>query len=341
MSSKAKPARNESFGDWPIPLGLFACLVIFYGVAATFFPVVQDDAYYYSWGKRLSLGYFDHPPGVAWLSALSTPFDTRALNGRFGAILISSLGLWSFFSLCRKCRFPNRQLFLAACILGAGNAAALICGFLTTPDAIIMFAWTLALHEAAAALLGSPKRWLSAGVFVGIGLLGKYTMLLIGPVFLTTLWIGARQQLLTKWPYLGGLLALLVFSPNLIWNQQNHWITWKFQLRHGLALEHSELVVGELPAAKKPDEGSSELALARLFSPPETEMPIEPFFDQEWGESQEFGGFNRALGFLKELTNAQSLPKRLSEFLLGQLALWGALLIVLLARGWAGGGGGA
>ena len=33
----------------------------------------------------------------------------------------------------------------------------------------------------------------------------------------------------SPWPYLGAGLALLIFSPNLVWQSQHHWETFAFQ----------------------------------------------------------------------------------------------------------------
>ena len=328
MDHKANGKTHEGIHSLRIPIGLMLVLTFFYLIAAYFFPIVQDEAYYYNWGKNLALGYFDHPPAVAWLSSFSQLFGAHFLHGRTGTVLVASLSLFLMFRLYRLCCFPSEKKFHTACVLGACNAAAIICGFLTTPDAIIMFAWILALHEAASAMLGKPWRWLTAGAAVGLGLLGKYTMLLIGPIFLTSLVFSSRKQLSTKWPYLGGFVALLVFAPNLIWNQQNAWLTWNFQLKHGLAQHRSDLVSGHLPGAEKPEEGSPEMQLADLFSPLPKQARSQIVL---YGEpSEKLEAIDKLLGKVKGLSKADSVSKRLSEFFSGQIALWGALLFVLI-----------
>lgn len=328
MDHKVSQKKQEGIHSLKIPINLLLFFTLFYCSAAYLFPIVQDEAYYHNWSKELAFGYFDHPPAVAWLSSISRFFGPQFLHGRLGAVLLGSMSLWIMFRLYRLCCLPCKNRFHTACILGAGNAAAIICGFLSTPDAIIMFAWILALHEAATAMLGSPRRWLSAGAAVGLGLLGKYTMLLMGPVFLTALVIGNKRQLSTKWPYLGGFVALLVFSPNLIWNQQNDWLTWKFQLKHGLAQHRSHLVSGQLPSAQKPKPSGPEFELADLFSP----LPMLASNKISlYSDSQvKLETIDKLLGKVKGLSKADSVSKRLSEFLSGQLALWGALLLVLI-----------
>ena len=40
---------------------------------------------------------------------------------------------------------------------------------------------------------------------------------------------GKEFWLATPWPFLAGLVALIVFSPVLIWNAQHHWVSFVFQ----------------------------------------------------------------------------------------------------------------
>ncbi|NRA43742.1 MAG: glycosyltransferase family 39 protein [Oligoflexales bacterium] len=326
MDHKIDTKFHEGINTVKFPGRLLLGFALFYGLAANFFPIVQDEAYYYNWGKHLALGYFDHPPAVAWVSWFSQLFGPHFLHGRFATILMGVISLGFMFRLYRLCSFPKKEQFYTACILGAGNAGALVCGFLTTPDAIIMFAWTLALHEAAVAMLGAPKRWLSAGAAVGLGLLGKYTMLLIGPVFLSSLVFAGKRQLGTRWPYLGGLIALLVFSPNLLWNHQNDWLTWRFQLKHGLAQQRAQLVAGQLPSAQKATEGSPEMELASLFASVQSEDKDSKPAD----EQKKLGPFDKLLAKVKLLSKGDSVFKRFSEFISGQLVFWGALLFVFI-----------
>jgi hypothetical protein len=52
-------------------------------------------------------------------------------------------------------------------------------------------------------------------------------------VLLGALLIADPRALRGRWPYLGGLLALLVFLPNILWNADNDWLTMRFQFGHG------------------------------------------------------------------------------------------------------------
>src|SRR6185437_7183543 len=55
--------------------------------------------------------------------------------------------------------------------------------------------------------------------------------LFFGPVIL--IWLLAvpelRRWLRSPWPYLGGLVALAIVSPVLIWNAEHHWVSFAKQ----------------------------------------------------------------------------------------------------------------
>jgi hypothetical protein len=264
-------------------------------------PVTQDEAYYYHWARALAWGYFDHPPGVAVLGLGTLLAPASAFAARLGAVLaglLTLLVLWRFYTALGLQRGNG---LLLALVLAAGTLPGLIAGVITTPDTVLTLCWALALHEALVALRGERRRWLSAGVATGLGLLGKYSMAVIGPVFLWAMLAADRRALATPWPYLGGLLALLVFSPHVLWNAQHDWISLRFQLGHGLATELGsfDLAAEGLPAAV----GSQS------YTPPGS----------------------------GPLTTLDRLGQ-FASFLGSQLAFWGLLVLPLGAALWARGG---
>lgn len=212
----------------------FALISLWRLGAAWLLPVTQDEAYYIDWASRLDWGYFDHPPGVALLAIGSWLAPASAVAGRLGNLLAATLTLWVLIRFYRACGLTPRQQFLAL-VVTAATFGGLISGVLATPDTPLALAWALALHEALAALRGDRRRWVTAGLATGLGLLGKYGMALIGPVFLWAILWADPRALRTPWPYLGALAALLVFAPNLVWNAQNDWLALRFQFGHGFS----------------------------------------------------------------------------------------------------------
>jgi hypothetical protein len=70
---------------------------------------------------------------------------------------------------------------------------------------------------------GNTKLWIWFGILAGFGLENKYSMLIFGAgIILGLLLTGERRTLASRWLWVGGALALVIFLPNLVWNIHRH-----------------------------------------------------------------------------------------------------------------------
>jgi hypothetical protein len=81
------------------------------------------------------------------------------------------------------------------------------------------------LCVCTALLRGRPRWWLGAGVAAGLGLENEYLITtLIGALVIGLLLTSAHRRVFaTPWPWLGGLIALVIWAPNLAWQFANGW----------------------------------------------------------------------------------------------------------------------
>ncbi len=91
--------------------------------------------------------------------------------------------------------------------------------------------WWVAICYLMARLINSenPRYWLGIGVFIGLGMLTKYSMgfyviAIAAGVLLTGRW----RWLKSPWLWGGAGIAFLIFLPNLIWLVQNNFIHLEF-----------------------------------------------------------------------------------------------------------------
>jgi len=87
------------------------------------------------------------------------------------------------------------------------------------------------LHET-----GKGYFWYLLGIITGLSLLTKYTAVLLYPsIFLFTALVPSMRIWFRKKEfYLAFFVSLLMFLPVIIWNYENHWASFAFQLAHGL-----------------------------------------------------------------------------------------------------------
>jgi 4-amino-4-deoxy-L-arabinose transferase-like glycosyltransferase len=260
----------------PQPLVLFAIVVTLRLVLAFLVPIFQDETYYLAWATAPDLGYFDHPPAIAWIAATGMLSWGSVLAARLGTMLVAALAFPFVSGLLARAGIYERRARLAGLLLFSFNFFGFGVGILTTPDVALITAWCAALHEGATALTGQRHRWIGAGIAVGLGLLSKYSMMLIAPVFFWALWRGDRKGLRTPWPWLGGLVAVLLFAPHIVWNAHNQWVPIRFQLAHGFKGRFDESVglTTRLPWAQPP--GEQELFYGRWLSSGAPRLDVKP-----------------------------------------------------------------
>jgi len=190
-----------------------------------------DEMYYWSYTQHPALSYLDHPPLTAWLIWLGAAlFDEHAFGVRAPTLLLAPAAIVFAYFFTRDLYDKTRGLIGA--MLVAVVPAWLATGFLMTPDAAATTAWLAALFFLQRALLQNRHgSWLYAGIALGLGALAKYTVALLAPAILAFMVVHppARAHLRCWQPWAGGCIALLLFSPVLIWNLQHDWASFAFQ----------------------------------------------------------------------------------------------------------------
>ena len=229
----ADMARNASFmrpdeptrrtWRWMAPLGLFmSCLLLLavwrYQLTSSL-PLSVDEAYYVAWSKSLDWGYWTKPPLIAWAIGLA-----RALLGESpGAVRAITLLAFTFTStvlmlLAYRMSGSVRGACLAA-LLFATLPLSAFYGVAATTDGLLLACWSAAMLCLWLALEGKKWAWPLLGLAFGMGLLAKYNMLVFGlSALLVLLHPSWRRHWKTAGPYLALGVALLVFSPNVVWN---------------------------------------------------------------------------------------------------------------------------
>ena len=106
-----------------------------------------------------------------------------------------------------------------------------------TIDNIMIVFWIMTTYLFLKGLKEDKKGFLLlSGVTFGLGLMSKYTMILLpASMFLYLIFSPDHRSLLKrKEPYLSFLIGLIIFSPVIFWNAQNDWLSFKYQFTKGL-----------------------------------------------------------------------------------------------------------
>jgi hypothetical protein len=195
----------------------------------------NDEVYYRLYADPLQWNYFDHPPMVGWLIRLTT-FNLQIDTGftiRLGAILCGAASTWLVYR-CGERLLNEYTGFLAALLYTANIYGSIIAGTFILPDSPQMVFWNAALlllikiTETKYFTKKTAKNILWFGFITGLGMLCK-----IHTVFL---WLGFglyvllyNRQWLKHWSmYAAAAVTILLFTPVLLWNVQNEFITFNY-----------------------------------------------------------------------------------------------------------------
>lgn len=209
-----------------------------------------DESYMVTAGRVLSLGYFDHPPASWWLSwAAAHLFGTEAPWAvRLPFILLFALSqvlIWQITCLV----VDKRAGFWAVVALNLSPVFGLTTGSWVLPDgpldAALLGATLCLLH----ALMPVPRRqalgwWLGTGLCAGLALFSKYSAILTiaGAILFLLISCPHRGWFLRPEPYIAAALALVIFSPVLIWNATHGWASFAFQADRAVGVRFRPLM---------------------------------------------------------------------------------------------------
>ena len=196
--------------------------------------LMEQEAYYWNYANHFALSYLDHPPMAATLIWLGTAlFGTNEFGVR-----IAGFFCWfitAYFSYRLSSKLFCRSAALGALLLVAWLPFYFGAGLIITPDAPLLAAWSALLYFLYRALIDAENgSWIGVGVSLGLGMISKYTIVLLGPAILCFMLFDrqARGWFLRLGPYLAILIAVIIFLPVIIWNYQHEWASFLFQGEH-------------------------------------------------------------------------------------------------------------
>jgi 4-amino-4-deoxy-L-arabinose transferase-like glycosyltransferase len=232
-SSIDSPRSRSTRGALLVAVFVITSMTILRIVYAGALDLRTDEAYYWTWSKELQLCFLDHPPVIAWFIRLGTAvFGDTNLGVRFAGILAMGASQLLLADIVRRVTHDIRAVILAVLLPEAALYYGLLMAKVAPDIAAIPFA--LAMIWALVRLVESDdcRWWLAAGLFGGLALLSKFTVLMLLPAVAAFLLVPdwRSRWLISPYPLCGALIALAVFSPVLIWNAEHDWASFRFQL---------------------------------------------------------------------------------------------------------------
>ena len=223
-TERAVTPRRPGFAGWPV-LGIAAALAGLLVALSGRYGYHRDELYFLACGRHLAGGYPDQPPLVPLLARLMSSLDATSLvllrlpSALASAALVIVTGL-----LARELGGERAAQVLAAASIAVASVV-LGAGHLLSTTTFALPVWAgLCWLVVRILRTGDDRLWLAVGVLAGVGLLVSDLVVFLMFAVVTGLAIaGPRRPLRSGWLYAGGLLALVIWLPYLVWQAQHGW----------------------------------------------------------------------------------------------------------------------
>ena len=243
MSSDATPLAGQRQSRREIValqllVGLFLALRLYFDLTADLFG---DEAYYWMWGLRPGLSYFDHPPLNAWLLHLVSLLTGWAPIGPRLLTWLTLAGVLAIFANWTRRLAPGEPAlwFWRSAAIYLASPMFFGMTMIAYNDHLLVALCLLAIHCFAVFVdrteTGTARsiRWLYlAAAVLGLAVLSKYNGVFVGLGFAATLALRRhlRPLLRTPHPWLAALLGLAMQTPVIWWNATQRLASFRYHL---------------------------------------------------------------------------------------------------------------
>ena len=217
----------------PLLLALTAFVLHAIANLLGFYDFFRDEFYYIACADHLAWGYVDHPPlsiVMLWTSRLlfgDSLFAIRLLPAIAHAAIVLLTGF-----LTRELGGGTKSQFTASFAVLTAPIYFVLGDFYSMNSFEPLFWMGAALALIRLLKTGNQKLWLVFGLLAGLGVQNKHSMVFFGVAIVVGLVAGVhRRQILSKWLWFGGALAVLLALPNIVWQAINDWPTLEFSRR--------------------------------------------------------------------------------------------------------------
>lgn len=140
--------------------------------------LLVEETYYWNYSQHLAFSYLDHPPMVALLIKLTTTLlGTNEFAVRAGGLLCWVIMTYFTYALSE---LIHKGCGVLSVLLISILPFFFLQSFFMTPDMPLLACWSALLYCLYRALVREEGLfWYAAGLFLGLGMLSKYTILLL------------------------------------------------------------------------------------------------------------------------------------------------------------------
>jgi len=219
-----------SLSDTTVLLGLALCGALLHILLNGQYGFHRDELDILMNARQLAWGYVAYPPFTPFIARIGLELFGNSLQGlrvfsAFGQGMVMLLA-----GLMARDMGGKRPAQVSAALAAYIAPVALTAGTLLQYMSFDFLWWVVvAFFTVRLLATGDPRWWLGIGAGLGLGMMNKFTIVfwvvgLVAAVLITPM----RSYLKSKWLWMGAVLALVIYLPNLFWQIQHQFISLDF-----------------------------------------------------------------------------------------------------------------
>jgi hypothetical protein len=231
---------TKSKKEWWIILGFAILKLAIHFLTNTNYELHRDAFLYYTLGEHPAWGYVSVPSFIAILSKVSIfLFGNTVFALRLFPALVGSLSVIVIGKMVKELNGGKWAIFIAL-IAFIFSPAFLRSNTLFQPVSFNQFFWLLSgLLILKLVKTQNSRNWIWLFLCFGVAFWNKYSISFLIISFLIALLL-TKQRVLFRSGYffIGGIFAVIIILPNLLWQHHYHWPL----LYHMAELQKNQLV---------------------------------------------------------------------------------------------------
>lgn len=233
-------------GDKWIPYWFAAATLTLHLLTNSGYGYFRDELYFIACSRHLDFGYVDMSPLCAWILRVQTTLFGSSLQAlRLFPAIAHAIAVVLTGELTRG--MGGRAWAVAlACTASMAAMVYLALGSFYSMNVFEPLFWTGCAYLLVGIINGgSPRLWLWLGVLAGFGFLNKHSFAFFAVgIVVALLLTPERRHLKQRWIYMGGIIAVAIALPNLLWQIRHEWAT--LELLRNVARSDKNVVLGPL-----------------------------------------------------------------------------------------------
>ncbi len=196
-------------------------------IQSIFTEVNNDEAYYHLYGASPDWGYFDHPPMVGWLTALSDFLFDGNLGVRFFNSILQAFTLAYAWKIIQRFTNTNEQQSQLFFLTAAAMTMLSAYGFIVTPDGPLLFFTAFFLYQFFK--FDESPHWKNI-ILLSLSMAGLIYSKYQGGLVILFTFLSQPRKILSLKSWLSGILALCLLIPHINWQWSHGFPSFTYHL---------------------------------------------------------------------------------------------------------------